>query len=123
VSLPLGHLVQVLIGLVVEHARGREDLLSILKNRVKQLPLLVQLARLQIDQIRGVVSARDELVRHARYVLNASRTALYQIKSIYGIGNENNFAEFVLRNSFCGIVRVFEAARRLLSNSGQCLCS
>ena len=78
-GLPLAYLAQVLVGLGVEHARGGEDLLSILQRHVKELPLLLELGRLQLYEIGGVVGARQQLVRHAHYVLNARRATLYLI--------------------------------------------
>ena len=65
-----------LVGLVVKHARGREVLVPVLQGRVEQLPLLLELDRLELDEIRRVVAAGDQFAGHVVDVLNTGGSAL-----------------------------------------------
>ena len=65
-----------LVGFVVEHARGGEDLVPVLQGGVEALPLLLQLGRLELNEVGGVVAAGDQLAGHVVDVLDAGRSAL-----------------------------------------------
>lgn len=65
-----------LVGLVVEHARGGEDLVPVLERGIEALPLFLELGRFELNEIGGIVAARDQLAGHVVDVLNTGGSAL-----------------------------------------------